>query len=74
MTLHDFAASFKPCPGSYEVYIVHPKTGEAVKVNFSLPEGTPSKVRVARREIDFEYGKHTVEIRFRHDGSVSVRN
>src|SRR5205085_6360140 len=28
MTLHDFAASFKPCPGRYEVYIMHPKTGE----------------------------------------------
>jgi hypothetical protein len=43
-----------------------------VKVTFSLPEGTPSKVRVSKREIDFEYGKHSVGIRFHHNGSVSV--
>jgi hypothetical protein len=72
VTLQDFAASFKPCPGTYEVCIVHPKTGEPVKVTFSLPEGSPSKVRMTRRELDFDYGKYRVAIRFRHDGSVSV--
>lgn len=71
-TMEQFAATFKPCPGTYEAFIIHPKSGEPVKVTFSLPEGTPCKVKVKRREIDFDYGKHSVSIRFRINGSVSV--
>jgi hypothetical protein len=71
-TLDEFAASFKPAAGKYEVVIQHPVTCEPVKVCFCLPEGCPKKVRVYRREIDFDYGKTEVGIRFIRDGRVRV--
>jgi hypothetical protein len=75
MTLQEFAATFKPCAGTYEACIIHPRTCEPVKVTFCLPDAPVCKVRVTKREIDFEYpGKHTVSIRFRLNGSVTVSN
>jgi hypothetical protein len=71
-TLDEFAASFKPAPGKYEVVIQHPVTCEPVKVCFCLPEGCPKKVHVYRREIDFDYGRTEVSIRFIRDGRVRV--
>ena len=74
MTLAEFATSFEPKPGTYEVELLHPGSGQAVKVAFTLPDGTPRKVRVKRREIDFDYGKQTVSIRFLIGGRVRVQN
>jgi hypothetical protein len=71
-TLDEFAKSFQPAPGKYEVVIQHPVTCEPVKVCFTLPEGCPKKVRVHPREIDFDYGKTDVSIRFIRDGRVRV--
>ncbi len=71
-TLDEFAKSFKPQPGKYEVVIQHPVTCEPVKVCFTLPEGCPRKVHVYPREIDFDYGRTDVSIRFIRDGRVRV--
>jgi hypothetical protein len=71
-TLDEFAKSFKPQPGKYEVVIQHPVTCDPVKVCFTLPEGCPKKVHVRPREIDFDYGRTDVSIRFIRDGRVRV--
>jgi hypothetical protein len=73
MTLTEFATTFEPRPGTYEVDLIHPGTGNAIRVAFTLPEGTPRKVRLKRREIDFDYGKQTVSIRFLIGGRVRVQ-
>jgi hypothetical protein len=74
LTLGEFASSFRPVPGPHEVVLVHPVTGAPVKVAFTLPPGSPRKVRVLRRQLDFVYPRHNVAIRFPRDGSVRVRN
>jgi hypothetical protein len=71
-TVDEFARTFKPAPGSYEVPLIHPVTKAAVNVRFTLPEGTPKKVRVRRRELFFNYGRHWVRIRFVAGGDVRV--
>jgi hypothetical protein len=71
MTHAEFAAGFQPLPGTYEVLLVHPGSKCAVPVRFTLPPGCP-KVRVSKRELDFDYGKHEVQIRFRLCGKVTV--
>ena len=72
-TLNEFAASFAPKAGRYEVDIVHPFTGKPVKVSFTLPDGSPRRVKVQRRGLDFDYGSRQVSIRFLRDGEVRVR-
>jgi hypothetical protein len=72
MTPTEFVTSFRPKPGTYEVELLHPGTGKPVKVAFTLPEGTPRKVRLKRRAIDFDYGRQTVSIRFLIGGRVRV--
>ena len=75
LTLGEFVAAFRPCPGTHEAYLVHPVTGAPVKVCFTLPPGSPRKVRVHRRDLEFVYGhRQDVEIRFLRDGRVQVRN
>jgi hypothetical protein len=65
VTLGDFAASFKPAPGKYEVLFVNPVTGCPTPVCFTLPAGCVKCVKVARRQITFVYGNCQVSIRFR---------
>jgi hypothetical protein len=72
-TVAEFAASFRPLPGRYDVVVRHPATGLPVKVCFTLPPGSPRKVRVHRQKLEFVYPRHTVVIRFLRDGSVRVR-
>jgi hypothetical protein len=72
MTHRDFARVFQPAAGTYEVLLIHPDTCCPVKVCFTLPCGCPKKVRVERHELEFDYGKTEVEIRFRRDGTVKV--
>lgn len=67
----EFAANFRPCAGRYEVLLLHPDTGRPVQVCFELPPGTP-KVRVERRELEFDYDRKEVEIRFLRNGTVRV--
>ena len=73
-TLSEFAASFRPLPGSYKVVLQHPVTCAPVEVCFTLPPGCPRRVRVRPRELDFVYPGHTVAVRFVHNGTVRVRN
>ncbi len=74
LTLDEFAASFKPLPGRYEVLLIHPKTCCPVKVCFTLPPGCLRKMRVSKHKIVFDYKcQHNVVIRFLPFGKVWVR-
>jgi hypothetical protein len=72
LTVEEFAAAFQPVPGNHEVTLVHPRTGQPVTVQFTLPPGVPKKVRVSRRDLEFDYGRHEVDIRFLLRGRVRV--
>jgi hypothetical protein len=72
MTLDEFAAAFKPCPGTHRVCLIHPRTGQPVDVEFTLPPGVPRKVRVLRRDLEFDYGRQEVDVRFLLRGGVKV--
>lgn len=72
MTLAEFASSFQPAPGTYEVLLVHPRSGCAVPVCFTLPEGCCKKVCVRRHELAFDYGCQDVRIHFRLCSRVKV--
>jgi len=72
LTLDEFAAAFKPCPGTHRVCLIHPRTGQPVDVEFTLPAGAPGKVRVHRRELEFDYGRQRVDVRFQPRGGVRV--
>lgn len=74
MTVDQFAASFQPKPGKYEVVLIHPKSCQPVKVCFELPAGCPTKVRWTRHVLEFDYPRCSVRIRFYHDGDVKVLN
>jgi len=71
ITLEEFAATFQPLPGTYEVTFIHPGKKCPVTVCFTLPPGCP-KVRLTKRQIEFDYGRCDVTIRFRICGKVSV--
>jgi len=71
LTLEEFAATFKPAPGTYEVLFMHPASHKAVSVTFTLPPGC-NAVRAERREVVFDCGSHTVRLRFRLLGKVAV--
>ena len=71
-TLSEFAGSFKPAPGWHETVVIHPVSKASVRVRFTLPEGEPRRVRVHRRDLVFDYGRHKVKVRFVPDGRVKV--
>lgn len=71
LTLEQFGKSFQPKAGSYEVEIVNPVTRQPTKVRFTLPEGTPRRVHVGRRDVEFVYGpRQFVRIEFDRDGAL----
>jgi hypothetical protein len=72
MTLGEFARSFQPTAGTYEMVLLHPRTNSPVKVVFTLPEGTPH-VSTGRRDIRFDYGRTRVHVVFALGGAVRVR-
>jgi hypothetical protein len=72
MTVEEFAAGFQPVPGTHEVTLVHPRSGQPVTVQFTLPPGVPRKVRVSRRDLEFDYGRQGVDLRFLLRGRVRV--
>jgi hypothetical protein len=73
-TLAEFAASFHPQPGHYEVVLLNPETCCPVKICFTLPCGCPT-IRLHDKSLVFHYGLlDNVAIRFHHDGSVSVKD
>jgi hypothetical protein len=73
-TLAQFASSFVPQPGIHEAVLLHPATGQPVKVRFLLPSGTLRHLRVHRYRLTFDYGRNDVALVFLRDGSVRVRN
>ena len=71
MTLEQFAKSFKPKAGSYEVELLNPVTRQPDRVRFTLPEGAPRRVDTRRNEIEFNYGpRQFVRIEFDRDGAI----
>jgi hypothetical protein len=74
ISLSEFAATFQPKGGHFEVALEHPATGRPVKVSFTLPDGQPKRVKVHRRDLEFDYGRKQVTIRFLRDGEVRVRD
>ena len=73
MTPDEFAKTFQPKPGSYEVTLLNPVTNQPTPVRFTLPDGSPKRVLVHRREIEFEYGfRRFVRIQFDRDGATVV--
>jgi hypothetical protein len=73
LTLEQFSKSFQAKAGAYEVELVNPLTRQPTRVRFTLPEGTPRRVRVARDEIEFIYGpRRFVRIEFDRDGAQVV--
>jgi hypothetical protein len=73
-TLAQFASTFTPQPGRYEVVLLHPATGQPVKVAFTLPPGTPRRVRLFRYRLAFDCGRHDVVLVFQRNGGVRVRD
>jgi hypothetical protein len=75
LTLNEFAASFKPAPGTYTTVLLNPITNNPVKVMFSLPPGNP-RIRVFPRRLEFDYGsrRQSVEIRFDRKDRVHVQS
>lgn len=75
LTLDEFACSFNPAPGHYEVVMVHPCTGCPVKVCFDLPCRCAKKVKVSKTCLEIRYGLcKAVVVRFTPDGGVRVRD
>ena len=72
LTHREFAASFRPVPGNYEVMMVHPYTRRPVKVCFSLPPGPIRCVDADRNELRFDYGSWELEVHFKRDGRVAL--
>lgn len=71
LTVEEFAATFRPEPGTYEVLFLHPVSKKPVNVTFTLPPGCV-RVRWEKREIVFDYGKQVIRLRFRLLGKVAV--
>jgi hypothetical protein len=71
MTPEAFVKAFQPKAGSYEIELLNPVTQQPTPVRFTLPEGTPRRVNVTRREIEFSYGpRQFVRIEFDQDGAL----
>ena len=71
LTMQEFAKSFQPKAGSYEITILSPVTKEPTPVRFTLPEGTPKRINVNGRSIEFQYGpRQFVRIEFDRDGAL----
>lgn len=74
LTIDEFAASFKPLPGRYEVLLIHPKSCCPVKVCFTLPCGCLCNVKVSKHTIRFVYKcRRDVVVHFLCCGKVWVR-
>jgi hypothetical protein len=73
MTLRQFATTFQPKAGAYEVDLINPVTKQPTKVRFTLPDGTPRRVQVRDDELEFRYGPlRFVRIEFDRDGAQVV--
>jgi hypothetical protein len=71
LTPQEFAQTFHPSAGTHEAVLIHPRTGAAVRVAFTLPPGTP-RVFANQRLIEFDYGRTRVTLVFTIFGTVRV--
>lgn len=69
---HEFARTFVPAAGKYDVTLIHPGNHAAVPVTFVLPPGHPI-VRTGPRVLIFDYRTSAVEIHFAAFGKVKVQ-
>ncbi len=68
-TLQEFAKSFQPKAGNYELTLLNPVTQQPTVVRFTLPDGTPRRVNASERQIEFDYGpRKYVRLHFDRDG------
>ena len=76
MSVADFACGFQPAAGTYRVTLIHPKTCCPVDVCFTLPCGCARKITTTKYTMRIVYPGlfNDVVIRFRLDGTVSVRD
>jgi len=73
LTLGEFARTFQPRGGQFDVTLLNPLTQQPVEVRFSLPDGAPRRVIVDEDEIEFRYGVgHFVRIGFTRYGANVV--
>ncbi|GEM_PF-2815985 len=73
LTMDQFTKGFQPKAGNYEVTMLNPVSNQATTVRFTLPEGTPRRVRVSGNQIEFDYGpRQYVRIRFDRDGAEVI--
>ena len=73
LTMEQFTKGFLPKAGNYEVTLLNPVSKQATTVRFTLPEGTPRRVRVSGNQIEFDYGpRQYVRIRFDRDGAEVI--
>jgi hypothetical protein len=72
-TLEQFAKTFQPRAGAFDVDVINPVTNQPTHVRFTLPDGTPKNVQVRQNEIEFRYGlRRFVRIEFDKDGAQVV--
>ena len=73
LTMEQFTKGFQAKAGNYEVTMLNPVSNQATTVRFTLPEGTPRRVRVSGNQIEFDYGpRQYVRIRFDRDGAEVI--
>src|SRR5262245_60095773 len=64
MPVSQFVSTFSPEAGKHTVALVHPATGEAVTVQFTLPEGCRKVNFDGNKKVVFDCGDKEVAIRF----------
>jgi hypothetical protein len=68
----DVPKFFQPAAGIHLFAFVHPYTHQTVAVRVDLPAGQP-RLKVSGDQLEFDYGRVEVEVRFRKDGRVSIK-
>ncbi len=63
---------FEPVAGLHFFAVIHPYTLQTVCVQVGLPPGRP-RLEIDRNDIEFDYGRYDVEIHFKRNGGVAVK-
>ena len=71
-TLAEFAKTFQPRPGNYEISLINPLTNQPTPVRFSL-HAAPQNVRLGDNLIEFQFGPNQfVRVEFDRQGAFVV--
>jgi myo-inositol-1(or 4)-monophosphatase len=68
VTLDEFAKTFVPAPGTYEITFIHTEHEEGGRCRVHPARHPAEKFEVHKRSIEFHYPKREVEINFRLGG------